>query len=366
MSEKDYYRILGVPKNATDDEIKSAFRKLALKYHPDRNPGNKEAEAKFKEINEAYEVLSTSEKRKMYDAYGEDGLKGGFGGGGFQNADLHDIFGDVFESFFSDSFSNNRNARRRGSDLKYDVEISLEDAFLGSKITVNFDKKDFCDECDGTGAKNKSSIKKCPTCNGRGRVQFAQGFFSFTQTCPRCGGSGEIISNPCKKCNGSGFIRKKASINVKIPPGVENGSTLRVSGAGDVGEKGGNAGDLYIEVHIKHHPHFERDRQDLLYNLNISVDQAVLGAEAEIPLIEGGKISIKIPPGTQYGRILRISEKGMPYPNSKKRGDILVNVKVEIPTDLTEEQKELFRKLAETFKHQKPKDETGFFKKIFN
>lgn len=367
----DYYRILGVPKNASDDEIKSAFRKLALKYHPDRNPGNKEAENKFKEINQAYEILSNPEKRRIYDAYGEDALKGQAGPGGFggfsQQADFGDIFGDVFENFFGQAMGSRRSSsRRRGSDLKYKTEISLEDAFNAAKVEINYERRTVCKNCSGSGADSKSSVKKCPSCGGRGRIQFSQGFFSFSQTCTRCGGSGEIISSPCKVCYGSGTVKEKKSLNVKIPPGVEDGSVLRVAGAGDAGEKGSPNGDLYIEISVRHHPHFERDRQDLIYELSLDMASAALGCEVEVPVIDGGRIKIKVPEGVQYGKILRVPGKGMPYANSRKRGDLLVRVKVETPSHLNEQQKDLLIKFAQTLKEQKEKENLGFFKKIFD
>lgn len=364
---KDYYRILGVSRNATQDEIKSAFRKLALKYHPDRNPGNKEAEAKFKEINEAYEVLSNPEKRRLYDAYGEDGLREGFGNfsdfGGFR--EFEDIFSGVFESFFGDLHSRRR--KTRGDDLKYDLEITLEDAFKGAKIDFEYERLDICEACQGKGAKDSASIKRCPTCGGRGRVQYSQGFFSFTQTCPRCHGEGRVITEPCKECGGRGVSNKKNKISVKIPQGVDNGTVLRVRGGGDVSQDG-YAGDLYLEIKIKHHHHFEREGSDLVYNLNIDVWDAILGCEVEVPLIEGGRITLKVPPGTQHGKILRISDKGMYLPNSKKRGDLLVRVGVSLPQELSDEQRELIVKLRalskKTDSTQKQSD-GGFFKKIF-
>ena len=376
MPEKDYYRILGVSRNATDEEIKSAFRKLALKYHPDRNPDNKEAESKFKEINEAYDVLSNSEKRQIYDAYGEDGLKSGFGSGGFNQGfegfqtDFGDIFGDVFESFFGEFSSRGRKKTRKGEDLKFDIEITLEEAFSGVKKEFEYERLDLCDKCGGSGAKSPNSIKKCPTCGGRGRVQYSQGFFSFTQTCPKCHGEGKIISDPCGVCRGAGVINKKNKTNIKIPPGVEDGNILRVKGMGDVNNYG-ESGDLYLEVKIKHHKDFERNKNDLIFNVNIDVIDAVLGTEVEVPLIEGGKTKIKIPAGTQHGKILRLSEKGMLHPQMKKRGDMLINIKLNIPTSLTSEQKELFLKLKESFDKEKEneskkKDDGGFFKKIFN
>lgn len=364
---KDYYRILGVSRNATQDEIKSAFRKLALKYHPDRNPGDKDAEAKFKEINEAYEVLSNPEKRKLYDTYGEDGLREGFSSGGFEGfSDFGDIFGDVFESFFGE-FGSTRRRKSRGEDLKYELEITLEDAFKGAKVDFEYNRMDLCDECGGKGTKDSSSIKRCPTCGGRGRVQYSQGFFSFTQTCPSCHGEGKIITKPCPKCDGKGLADVKNKISLKIPQGVDNGTVLRVRGGGDVSPNG-YAGDLYIEIKIKHHHHFEREGSDLIYTANIDVWDAILGCEIDIPLIEGGKTTLKVPSGTQHGKILRVSDKGMPIPNSRKRGDLLVRISINIPQSLNDEQKDLLIKLKESFKKEesKNKNDGGFFKKIFS
>jgi len=375
MAEKDYYRILGVSRNATQEEIKSAFRKLALKYHPDRNPGNKEAEIKFKEINEAYEVLSDPEKRRIYDSYGEEGLRGSFGNDfgsafeGFRSFD--DIFGDVFESFFGDIRGSSRK-KRRGEDLKYDIEVSLEDSFYGNKVDFEYERLVVCNKCNGRGAESESDIKRCSTCGGRGRVQYSQGFFSFTQTCPKCHGEGKVITRPCSLCDGQGVVNKKEKITVKIPLSVDNGMILRISGKGDE-NRYGDAGDLYLEVKIKHHHLFERNKNDLIYNLNIEIWDAVLGGDVEIPLLEGGKTKIKIPPGVQNGKIIRIENKGMPILNTKKRGDMLVNIRINIPTDLTSEQKELFLKLKESFKKDKEEKDTsnkgndgGFFKKIFS
>ncbi|MFA6433399.1 MAG: molecular chaperone DnaJ [Elusimicrobiales bacterium] len=372
MATNDYYRTLGVPRNASEPEIKTAFRKLALKYHPDRNHGNKDAEAQFKEIGEAYEVLSTPEKRRIYDQFGAEGLKAGGGRGpggfgGFQNADMGDIFGDIFDNLFTDAGGGHRRPRsRRGADLKYTAEITLEEAFAGVKAPVNFDRTEVCAVCGGTGAKARTSLKKCPTCRGAGRVQYAQGFFSFSQTCPDCGGQGEVVTAPCKECGGSGQEKKSVSLNIKIPPGADDGTTLRVSGAGDAGLKGGDSGDLYVEVRLKHHPHFSRDGSDLLYNCRLTVAQAALGGEVRVPIIEGSQMTIKIPPGTQHGRVFRVHDMGMPRTDSRQRGDLLVKVEVEIPTDLTARQRELLEELGRTFGHEPPlkEKEEGFFKKI--
>ncbi|MBU2530553.1 MAG: molecular chaperone DnaJ [Elusimicrobia bacterium] len=353
MASTDYYRLLGVPRNANDGELKTAFRNQAIKYHPDKNPGNKEAEVKFKELNEAYSVLSDSQKRNIYDQYGEEGLKGAGGGaggfGGFQNVDLGDIFGDILGGFgFGGSGGrySGRTRSRKGGDLKHDAEITLEEAFHGSRVAVEFERTELCSVCHGTGAKPKTGLKKCSTCQGSGRVQYAQGFFSFAQTCPDCHGQGDVITSPCKPCHGSGHKNKKASVNIKIPPGINDGTLMRVSRAGDAGMRGGDSGDLYVQVYIKHHSHFERVEDDLLYHINLSVTQAVLGANVEIPTIEGEKIPLSIPSGTQYGKVFRISNKGMAIINTNKRGDMLVNVKIDIPINLNSKQKELFKELS--------------------
>ncbi len=372
MATNDYYRTLGVPRNASEQEIKTAFRKLALKCHPDRNPGNKDAEAQFKECGEAYEVLSNTDKRRIYDQFGAEGLKSGGGRGGFsgfQSADMGDIFGDIFDNLFTDTGGGRRRARsRRGADLKYEAEISLEEAFAGVKVPVNFDRTEVCGICGGTGAKPKTGLKKCPSCRGAGRVQYAQGFFSFSQTCPDCGGQGEVVTAPCNECGGSGQEKKKTSLNIKIPPGADDGTTMRVSGAGDAGPKGGGSGDLYVQVRLKHHPHFSRDGADLLYNCRLTVAQAALGGEVQVPTIEGPRMTIKIPPGTQYGKVFRIHEKGMPVAGMKQRGDLLTKVEVEVPVDLTPRQMELLEELGKTFGHEVPprdnEEEKSFLKKI--
>lgn len=375
MATNDYYRTLGVARNAGPDEIKTAYRKLALKHHPDRNQGNSESESVFKEINEAYEVLSTPEKRQIYDQYGAEGLKAGAGGrggfgGGFQGADLGDMFGDLFENIFTQGGGGERGGRprtRRGADLKYEASITLEEAFTGVKVPINFERTEVCQECEGTGAKGKTGIRKCPTCRGAGRVQYSQGFFAFSQACPDCGGQGEVITSPCKACNGQGRQKKNATINVKIPAGVEEGAVLRVSGGGDAGMRGGDSGDLYIQVSLKHHAHFEREGRDLVYEAQVAVWQAALGGEVDVPVIEGGRIKIKIPQGTQHGKVFRVSGQGMPINAGRNRGDLLVKVKLEVPHDLTPRQRELFAELAQLAGHEAPAEEEkdkGFFKKI--
>ncbi|MCR4820048.1 MAG: molecular chaperone DnaJ [Elusimicrobiales bacterium] len=352
----DYYRLLDVPKNASHDEIKSAYRRMAMKYHPDRNPGNKEAEAKFKEINEAYEVLSDDKKRQIYDQYGEEGLKGGAGagggpfggfGGGFGGGNMGDIFGDLFENVFSQGGSRSQPRSRRGSDLKYETEISLEDAFKGIKVPIDIERTEVCPDCNGTGAKDKDSVKTCTQCHGTGHVQYSQGFFSFRQPCPECGGSGEKITAPCEKCGGQGRIRKKVSITVKIPSGIEDGGVMRVAAGGDAGMRGGTPGDLYIQINIRPHAHFIREKRDLIYECPVPVWMAALGGEADVPLIEGGKTTIRIPAGTQFGKMFRVKGKGMPGTGGRPRGDILVKIRVEVPFELDAQQKALYQKLAD-------------------
>lgn len=367
---EDYYRILDIPRNAGDQEIKSAFRKLALKYHPDRNPGNKEAEIKFKELNEAYAVLSKPDKRRIYDQYGREGLRGS-GFSGFQDVDLGDIFGDIFENFFTGSSARSRGSRaRRGGDLKVFADISLEDAFNGTRTEISFSRMETCSVCKGSGVRPGTGTETCRTCRGAGRVQYAQGFFSFTQTCPDCGGKGEVISSPCKNCDGIGRERKEVRLNIKIPQGVDDGTILRVPRAGDAGLRRGESGNLYVQVRMKHHSHFERDGTDLIYFANINVAEAALGATVKIPLIEGGKTDFNIPSGTQYGSVFRIKNKGMCAPGSRKRGDLLVNVRVEVPRSLTRKEKTLFRELYASFSGKesetsgKSSGEEGFFKKI--
>lgn len=354
MASTDYYRLLDVPKNASPDEVKSAYRRMAMKYHPDRNPGNKEAEAKFKEINEAYEVLSDEKKRQIYDQYGAEGLKagagaGGFGGfGGFGGGNMGDIFGDLFENVFSQGSGRSRQQRqRRGSDLKYETEISLEDAFKGIKVPLDIERTELCPDCDGSGAKDKEAIKTCPQCHGTGHVQYSQGFFSFRQPCPECGATGEKITEPCSKCNGQGRVRKKVSITVKIPAGIEDGGVMRVTAGGDAGIRGGAAGDLYIQVNVKPHAHFIREGKDLIYECAVPVWLAALGGEADVPLIEGGKTTIVIPSGTQFGKMFRVKGKGMPGTGDRPRGSLLVKVRVEVPLELNARQKELFKELSD-------------------
>lgn len=371
---EDYYSLLGVARNATDAEIKSAYRKLAMKHHPDRNPGNKEAEAKFRTINGAYEALSDPKKRKMYDQYGEAGVNagaaGGFGGGGQgfgQGVDVNEVFGDLFENLFGGQGGRQGGgrARARGNDLKYETTISLEDAYTGTQLPLNFQRVESCETCHGSGGKPGTGVKRCTQCRGAGRVQVSQGFFAMSQTCPRCNGAGEIVEDPCKSCKGQGRVRKQAELKVKIPPGIYHGATLRISGEGEAGPHGAQPGDLYLEVHIKADPRFERHEDDLSVGARVDIATAALGGTTTVPTIDGEPVTVKINHGTQTGATLRVHERGMPKLHGRGRGDLLVHVKVEVPKDLTSRQKELLEEFRKTLHDEQEGKSGGVFGRIF-
>ncbi len=363
---RDYYDILGVSRNATQEEIKSAYRKLALKYHPDRNKDDPQAEEKFKEATEAYEVLSDPEKRSIYDKYGKEGLNGtGFGSQGFgykAYTDFSDIFSEfssIFDEIFGGGFRHSGGEyTRRGADLRYNLEISLEDAALGKEITVEIPRKEICDECNGSGAKKGTRPQICSFCHGSGRVRTTQGFFSVTSTCPQCKGSGKIVRDHCPKCSGEGLITRTRKLNIKIPPGVENGSKIRIKGEGEASQHGGTYGDLYVFIYIKKHPIFERQGDDLVVKVSIPITTAILGGEIDVPLIDGKKAKLKIPPGTQNNQIFRIRNKGMPIMGSSSKGDQLVIVNVHIPDKLSSRAKELIKELDKEFQLMGIKKET--------
>ena len=354
MAKRDYYEVLGVGRNASDEEIKKAYRKLALKFHPDKNAGDKSAEEKFKEIGEAYEALSDPQKRAAYDQFGHAAFDprarasraGGFGGG-FH--DPFEIFREVFggTSIFEDLFGGRHDPSQpqRGDDLRYDLEITLEEAALGCEKEISVSKSIRCDACKGSGMEPGSKMRGCPTCGGRGQVLTARGIFSIAQTCPHCHGVGRILEKPCKSCHGNGRREHHSKIKLRIPPGVDTGSRLRSSGNGEAGFRGGPAGDLYVILHVKAHEIFQRDGDDLLCEMPVSFIQAALGAEIEVPTLEG-KATIKIPAGTQPGTIFRVKGKGVKNLHGYGHGDLHVRIQVEVPTRLTSEQKAKLREFA--------------------
>ncbi|MFN0117743.1 MAG: molecular chaperone DnaJ [Elusimicrobiota bacterium] len=366
--KRDYYEILGVSKSANPDELKAAYRKLALQHHPDRNPGNKQAEEKFKELNEAYSVVSDPEKRKVYDQFGHAGVQGGAGGagqgfeGGFSG--FGDIFGDIFEQAFGGGQSRQRSGGQPGRDLRVDKIVSLNEVLTGVDSTIDINRAQSCETCSGSGAKPGTNLKKCSQCGGRGQVRVSQGFFTMAQTCSRCRGTGEIIENPCHTCSGSGRVHKKASVKVRIPPGVENGTTLRVNGSGEAGERGAPAGDLYVVVGVKEDKKFERDGSNLFTDASISFPMAALGGEIEVSSLEG-KITLKIPAGTQPGTHFRMSEHGLPSLRSRSRGDLYVRVQVVVPKKLSKEEKKIVQDLGAKWDEGKINKDESVLKRVF-
>jgi|UniRef100_A0A7C5AK18 molecular chaperone DnaJ len=345
-NRKDYYRILGVPRDASPEEIKKKYRQLALKYHPDRNPGNKEAEEKFKEAAEAYEVLRDPEKRRLYDLYGHEGVSS-TGFTGFHDfSDIFRSFSDIFEDLFGFADFGPREGRpQAGSDLRYDLTLDFLDATLGTEVTIEVPRIVTCRTCGGSGARPGTGRIPCPACGGRGVITRTQGIFQITTTCSRCGGLREFIADPCPDCHGEGQTREKKKLKVKIPPGVDNGTHLVMAGEGNAGRFGGPPGDLYIILHVRPHELFRREGYDLHLEVPISFVQAALGTRLTIPTLKGSK-EIVIPPGTQPGEVIRLRGEGVPYPKGQRQGDLLVQVKVVIPRQLTPRQTELLQELA--------------------
>ena len=347
MAKRDFYEILGVAKNSSEEEIKKSYRKLAMKYHPDRNPDSKESEEKFKEVKEAYEMLTNPEKREAYDRYGHAGVDPNMGGGGFSGAGaggFADSFGDIFGDIFGGG-GRGRGAGPqvyRGADLRYNLEITLEQAAHGFDTTIRVPSWDKCDTCHGTGAKPGTSPTTCTTCAGHGQVRMQQGFFSIQQTCPKCHGNGKVITDPCQPCGGQGRIKRNKTLEVKIPAGIDNGMRIRSSGNGEPGTNGGPAGDLYVEIHIKAHAVFQREGDDLHCEMPISFVKATLGGEIEVPTLSG-KVSFTIPEGTQSGKTFRLKSKGIKGVRSGYVGDLFCHVVVETPVKMTERQKDLLR-----------------------
>ena len=342
MSKVCYYEVLSVQKNCSDGELKKAYRRLAMKYHPDRNPDDKEAEHKFKEAKEAYEVLSDSQKRAAYDQFGHAGVEGGAGGFGGGGAGGFGGFGDIFEDIFGGGGRQRggANAAYRGSDLQYNLELTLEEAVFGTTVDIRIPTKKTCNTCNGSGAKDGSQPETCTTCQGQGQVRVQQGFFSVQQTCPHCHGAGSKISHPCETCHGEGRVEEKKTLEVKIPEGVDTGDRIRLSGEGEAGINGGPAGDLYVQMHLKEHELFTRDENDLLCTMPIKFSQATLGGSLKVPTLSG-EVNLKIPPETQTGKVFRLRGKGVKSVRSSMTGDLLCRIEVETPINLTAKQKKL-------------------------
>ena len=353
MSKRDFYEILGVNRDASDDEIKKAYRKLAMKYHPDRNPDNPKAEEQFKEAKEAYEILSDAQKRAAYDQYGhagvdpQAGMGGGFGGGAGMGG-FADAFGGIFDEIFGGrgGAGGGRSNIYRGADLRYNLEITLEQAAFGTETKIRIPTMEECEHCHGSGAKPGTQPQTCPTCSGSGQVRLQQGFFSIQQTCPKCHGTGRIIPEPCKECHGAGRIKQHKTLAVKIPAGVDEGDRIRLTGEGEHGVNGGPPGDLYVQIHLKPHAVFQREHNDLHCEMPISFTTAALGGEIEITTLDG-VAKIKIPAETQSGKVFRLRGKGIKGVRSSAHGDLMCHVAVETPVNLTERQKELLRELEE-------------------
>lgn len=364
MAKRDYYEVLGVARGCDDKELKLVFRKLAMQYHPDRNGGEHSAEVKFKEINEAYDVLKDPQKRAAYDRFGHKAFEsGGFGaaaGAGFAS------FADIFDEFFGDfRGGGRRSGRERGSDLRYNLEIALEDAYLGKTVEVEVPTSVTCDICAGSGSKPGSSPKTCPTCGGAGRVRASQGgFFHIERTCPTCHGRGEIVSDPCAKCAAAGRVSQTRTLSVNIPPGIEDGTRIRLAGEGEAGLRGGPTGDLYIFLSIKPHAFFQRDGADIFCRVPVSITTAALGGQFEVPTVDGGRTRVKVPDGAQTGRQFRLKGKGMPVLRSRQVGDMYVQIAVETPQNLSRRQRELLEEFERVSNEENNPESTGFFSRV--
>ncbi len=365
MSKRDYYEVLGVARTATDADLKSAFRKKAMECHPDRHPGDSAAEARFKELNEAYQILSDAQKRPAYDRMGHAAFEqggGGFGGGGQGFGSMSDIFEDLF----GDVFGGGRRSggQNRGADLRYNMEIGLDEAYKGKAATIKVPTAITCETCTGSGAKPGTKPKTCPTCKGQGRVRASQGFFAIERTCPTCQGRGEIIEEGCPKCGGAGRTTKERQLSVNIPAGVEDGTRIRLSNEGEAGARGGPPGDLYIFISLKPHGFYQRDGADLFCRVPISMVQAAIGGEFKVPTLDGGEALVKIPEGTQSGKQFRLRGKGMPVLRSRDLGDLYIQAQVETPQNLTRRQRELLAEFDKESSAQTQPESDGFFKKM--
>ena len=374
MAKRDFYDVLGVPRTASADDLKKAYRAKAKELHPDRNSDNPQAEAQFKEVNEAYECLKDEQKKAAYDRFGHAAFDGGMGGGprGPQgNADFASAFSDVFEDLFGDFMGGRggggggRTRAARGSDLRYNMRVTLEEAFKGVQKTINVPTALNCTACNGTGAEGATEPQTCPTCAGMGKVRAQQGFFTVERTCPTCNGAGQIVKNPCKVCRGAGRVEKDRSLSVNIPAGVETGTRIRLGGEGEAGLRGGPAGDLYIFIEVREHAIFQRDGVNLYCRIPVSMATAALGGEVEVPTIDGGRSMVKVPAGSQTGKQMRLRGKGMPALRGGGSGDMLIEVAVETPINLTTRQRELLREFEALSENNNP-EATSFFSKVKN
>lgn len=372
MAKRDYYEILGASRGASAEELKKAYRTKAKELHPDRNSDNPNAEAQFKEINEAYDVLKDADKKAAYDRYGHAAFEGGGGGqrgyGGGGQGDFASAFSDVFEDLFGDFMGGRgggggRSRAQRGSDLRYNLKVTLEEAFAGVQKTISVPTSVACDTCRGTGAEGGAEPVTCPTCSGMGKVRAQQGFFTVERTCPTCSGMGQIVKNPCKSCGGHGRTEKERSLSVNIPAGVETGTRIRLAGEGEAGMRGGPTGDLYIFIEVKEHALFQRDGVHLFCRVPISIATAALGGEVEVPTIDGGKSRVKVPAGSQTGKQMRLRAKGMPALRGGGSGDMLIELAVETPVNLTARQKEILREFADLSEENNPEG-SSFFSKV--
>ncbi|WP_417720569.1 molecular chaperone DnaJ [Salipiger sp.] len=371
MSKRDYYDVLGVQKGASADEIKKAYRQRAKDFHPDRNKDNPESEAKFKEANEAYEILKDAEKKAAYDRYGHAAFEGGMGGGGQrpggpgfgQQGDFASAFSDVFDDLFGDFMGGRQGGRQRaarGADLRYNLRVTLEEAYGGMQKAINVPTSVQCGACNGSGAEGGAEPTTCPTCSGMGKVRATQGFFTVERTCPTCSGLGQIIKNPCTKCQGAGRVQKERSLSVNIPAGVETGTRIRLAGEGEAGMRGGPPGDLYIFIEVKPHEIFEREGAELHCRVPVSMTAAALGGDIEVPTIDGGRSRVKIPSGSQSGRQMRLRGKGMPALRGGPAGDMFIELAVETPVNLSSRQKELLREFEELGDNNNPESHSFF------
>ncbi len=365
MAKRDYYEVLGVQRGASDTDIKAAFRKLAMKHHPDRNPGDKECVHHFKEVNEAYVVLKDGDKRAAYDRFGHAAFEQGMGGAAGFGADFASTFADIFDDFFGMGGRRARGGgRERGADLRYNMEISLEEAFHGKAAQVRIPTSVTCEVCSGSGAKAGAKPRACPTCGGHGKIRQTQGFFTLERTCPGCQGRGQVIDNPCPSCSGSGRVQRDRTLSVNIPAGVEDGTRIRLASEGEAGARGGPPGDLYIFLSIGAHDFFQRDGADLHCRVPISMVTAALGGEFEVPAIDGSKTRVKVPEGTQSGRRFRLATKGMPVLRTKQSGDMYVQVMIETPQNLTKRQRELLNEFEKLSSKETQPEAASFFGKV--